>query len=686
MVAKLAAFMAMVPFSAAQSPHCPCLTVDSLPIVDDCLAPTCESPMQLNTSVCVNASYGSTVCQSWDIDTPICQGPNAPDYCLQPWCYVDATQCRRATAVSPPRYTKSAFFPSIPNLYFSYETCGGAREDWEAFEATLRSAERTLITVVPSMAYAPYHYKLDPTTGDPFDSHSEAVYQDDSNPFQGVLVEYLNALASVSYSSVAPRGFNMTWVSRPTRAAHGSSWTAAVADVGSGLADVGGSNFWITSERLAMTSFTSSLATDLMYLFVPAPTVDNSFMSQLMRPFDPFTWDVWLLTLLVILCSGTLQCVLTARLWWDEWAERVKYEEASDFQKGLLLVSRVTEGWYMSYLTMLNGAPELDENQRLATRLLNMGVGLFACILIAAYTANLAAFLGRPPMGDMVNSMQQATERGMKVCAHLQLNNSLARIYPRTHFHYRFMDTASDLQQAMSTDECDAFIMSMRDMRVGGGPEAVRCGLEFVAAPSPVLEVPIALPASPDAADALSYWMKTAADHHGISYAAVQASYEFPHRCAIHADIIDGENLQSLNLTNFTAPLLLAFFFMGLAVCTRVTRKMMDKQKVLEKVDTFAKAAKAKTAASVALVTKATRSSPDASAPASADPSPAAPSSAAPTSAAPVSALVEAQQVLLANDAPKQDALKAIEENMRTISRQLQQLHEASSSDRALRA
>ena len=70
--------------------------------------------------------------------------------------------------------------------------------------------------------------------------------------------------------------------------------------------------------------------------------------------------------------SGTLQSVLTARLWWDEWAEAHSYDEASRFRRGLLLLSRGSESVYMSFLTMINGAPDFDENHRLATRLLNM--------------------------------------------------------------------------------------------------------------------------------------------------------------------------------------------------------------------------------------------------------------------------------------------------------------------------
>jgi hypothetical protein len=208
-----------------------------------------------------------------------------------------------------------------------------------------------------------------------------------------------------------------------------------------------------------------------------------------------------------------------------------------------------------------------------------------------------------------------------------------------------------------------------------------------------LLEVPVALPASPDAADALSYWMKAAADLHGISYASVLATHEVPHRCAIHADIAVASNLKSLDLTNFAAPLMLTFFFMLLAVCTRITRKVARDGKVAQRASREMTRASMRASKNLGKVVGKVvggvddrgrgeaeptqlRTSHSDSAPASTstripgqgfDPSP-----------------VQAQPTLLLNDASKQDALAAIEENMRTISRQLRQLHEATTDQKLL--
>ena len=48
-----------------------------------------------------------------------------------------------------------------------------------------------------------------------------------------------------------------------------------VNDVALGIADVGCSLFWMTAERLEMSSFTANLLSDQFYLFVPKPKVDD---------------------------------------------------------------------------------------------------------------------------------------------------------------------------------------------------------------------------------------------------------------------------------------------------------------------------------------------------------------------------------------------------------------------------
>ena len=121
------------------------------------------------------------------------------------------------------------------------------------------------------------------------------------------------------------------------------------------------------------------------------------------------------------------------------------------------------------------------QRHRVATRLLNVGLGFFLVILHAAYTANLAAFLGDREVGDYWESIEDATSAGAKICAHLILQPTLEAQYPHTNFHYRYMDSAADLREAVQVDGCNAFIMSQRSMTVGVTVDQARCELGFVA-------------------------------------------------------------------------------------------------------------------------------------------------------------------------------------------------------------
>ena len=56
-----------------------------------------------------------------------------------------------------------------------------------------------------------------------------------------------------------------------------------------------------------MTSFTSSLVADIMYLFVPQPTTSVDLWDQISKPFAPLTPGVWLTIGIIIIVTGTLQ-------------------------------------------------------------------------------------------------------------------------------------------------------------------------------------------------------------------------------------------------------------------------------------------------------------------------------------------------------------------------------------------
>ena len=187
----------------------------------------------------------------------------------------------------------------------------------------------------------------------------------------------------------------------------------------------------------------------------------------------------------------------------------------------------------------------------------------------------MAAFLSQRDVSDFWIDIDAATTAGAKICAHIVLQNKFTLRYPETNFHFRNMDIAADVRNGIEVDQCDAFIMSTRAMQVGTAVDAVRCELGFVQTGNPVEEQSVAWPASPEVADALSYWMEQAAVT-GFTYASVQALHEGEPVCPRFPGVDAGSGLRPLNLNNFGAPILIMLIFMSAAIATRALRTSIE--------------------------------------------------------------------------------------------------------------
>jgi len=90
------------------------------------------------------------------------------------------------------------------------------------------------------------------------DDSDNTYYFDDTIPFGGVYVDYMNSIVQLSNGDI--QNMTYTHTSRASMKQYpSSSFTAAVQDVENGLVDMAVGPFWITGQRLKMTTFTVPL-------------------------------------------------------------------------------------------------------------------------------------------------------------------------------------------------------------------------------------------------------------------------------------------------------------------------------------------------------------------------------------------------------------------------------------------
>ena len=268
-------------------------------------------------------SYGSLACAAHDMTTLRCNGvQNAPSFCAQSWCFVDRNMCRRSD-----RYFRSTLsyqhHEHVTDLFYSYSTClpeGQQAVDTFQSDFFTRSQRGKNVTIGFPISN-PMHFKRG-ADGNPIMGLGDA-YLNDSIPWDGVFVNYVNALvARTPWASVT-----FTGISGGARAMSpdNSLWTAAVLDVGGDVVDFAASDFWVTAVRADLAAFSVPVSTDQMYLWVPRNQgSQESIWTRAGRVFWPFSPSLWT----CVVAAVVLMSVLDLWLHRSEWRPRVREEAA----------------------------------------------------------------------------------------------------------------------------------------------------------------------------------------------------------------------------------------------------------------------------------------------------------------------------------------------------------------------
>ena len=481
-------------------------------------------------------------------------------------CYVDGDVCRDSVY----SFWKSTTFEG---LHWSYATCGGDESLWTDNVIITGLQGKTIRGAIPK-SYYPMHYYLD-DLGDPVASELVTSLADADRPKYGLWMEYYEELANRA-------GFTWEWVYTSSGSLHdqSSTWTACVQDVKQGLIDLCIGNFWTVEERLAMSSFVSPTFIDNFYLFVKRPAASQEIDGfAFLKPFSGRLWGLIFSAACIVACLYGLEQIdlgslkrtreeeispqqilrkveklmtklakahpeladeivvsptnlakgrpspLTRRASVMKLEKKVEKKEANN-EKWLGRVEKFENHFYWGYKAcgeLSAGSIDIGgQGERpLSVMILQIFWGVFVLVVVAVYTANLAAMFARGSFEPMlITNMEDCKRLKCTICGHSVVADAMQSQFGSS-IQYTPISSSNKLlvskivgtwtkgvndtgPSALSTTGCDAFLLDESTYHSFHSP--VMCDHVFVG--QLVTSLPVSQPVNADFAASFSYWQQ----------------------------------------------------------------------------------------------------------------------------------------------------------------------------------
>jgi len=181
-----------------------------------------------------------------------------------------------------------------------------------------------------------------------------------------------------------------------------------------GNVDICASNFWETDERRGLTTFTTALTNDnfkILSLPEDPEAMEEKFdfwglFTPILAPFEPLTWA---------LIVGNF--VLAGLFMWLVEAGGESPDYADEWEAGLTKPLGALKGIYLSFMGFICGSA-VHAATVWAGRLVLLGCAFTTMLYVAAYQANLAAFMvGKSVPGALIESFTDVEQiPGGKIC------------------------------------------------------------------------------------------------------------------------------------------------------------------------------------------------------------------------------------------------------------------------------
>jgi len=292
-----------------------------------------------------------------------------------------------------------------------------------------------------------------------------------------------------------------------------SRFSACYHEIALNRTDVCVGNFWSTPERRLMPGV--SMSQDLLddeFFVISKRASSLSFAEIVALPFKPFSWELWLVIVSVMVASSLFfRLIEDLGLEFDDKggsrSDTGDGEGAEGVPKMPLWV-KLMDSIYMTVMSFVNSSMEFTPLSS-AGRIFNFALGFVFLFLVASYTANLAkSLVVRQAQGE-VTSIENAILRQIKVCGFSSATARIVAKLPAIQGLYVESSNALDALERFDRGECGAALINGRGWESASRgvytPEAPRQHCDKIATRESVLSLGNAVPMRVEMAESLSF-------------------------------------------------------------------------------------------------------------------------------------------------------------------------------------
>lgn len=312
-----------------------------------------------------------------------------------------------------------------------------------------------------------------------------------------------------------------------------------------------------TSSRRAVTQFTIPFGEDTAYMAVQRPKIETSLQDEVMKVFQPFDLGLWLLLAIVAIAVGIMyQLVSTNRE-----VEMMMCSHGSGWKRvsGVMkFIGRsMTNAVYVSTLELFSGSTiHADESESFERKLIQVPWAFFIMIVLASYTANMAAFLSTQKVEMPFKDVQQCISKGCQFCTegYALTDERLMTYYDNLNLvklDMRKIEVWTGVAEGQ-LPSCDATFQFSTEVRMDEAYARGTCNNVFVG--TQLFSVPIAWPVNNRIAPTINYHLLSLIDEG--AWKDLYAKYRPSSTCNFFdAELVQqDEDMPKLKAVQFVGP------------------------------------------------------------------------------------------------------------------------------------